>query len=78
MRASMLLLAPLAAGAAVLGSRSEDQSDCPGYYLSNIHEKHNSLTADLTLAGKPCDTYGKDLKDLKLLVEYQTGRDCPF
>ncbi|PLB33629.1 putative alpha-glucosidase [Aspergillus candidus] len=72
MRVSMLLLAPLAAGAAVLGSRSKDQSDCPGYYLSNIHEKHNSLTADLTLAGKPCDTYGKDLKDLKLLVEYQS------
>jgi alpha-glucosidase len=27
----------------------------------------------LTLAGKPCNTYGADLEDLRLLVEYQTG-----
>lgn len=75
MLGSLLLLAPLA-GAAVIGSRSNDTETCPGYKASNVREGVNSLTADLSLAGKPCNTYGTDLKDLKLLVEYQTGR--PF
>ncbi|KAK1139361.1 hypothetical protein N8T08_000812 [Aspergillus melleus] len=70
MLGSLLLLAPLA-GAAVIGSRADSQ-DCPGYKASNVREKGNSLTADLTLAGKPCNSYGTDLKHLKLLVEYQT------
>ncbi|KAL4912832.1 glycosyl hydrolases family 31-domain-containing protein [Aspergillus aurantiobrunneus] len=65
-----LLLLPLV-GAAVIGSRANNQS-CPGYKASHVHESGNTLTADLTLAGKPCNTYGIDLRDLKLLVEYQT------
>ncbi|GAB1217898.1 hypothetical protein ATERTT37_007141 [Aspergillus terreus] len=71
MLGSLLLLAPLA-GAAVIGSRSNNTEPCPGYKVSNVREGVNSLTADLSLAGKPCNTYGTDLKDLKLLVEYQT------
>jgi alpha-glucosidase len=67
---SLLLLAPLV-GAAVIGVR--DNHECPGYKATHIKEGRNSLTADLTLAGKPCNTYGTDLKNLKLLVEYQTG-----
>ncbi|KAF7592271.1 hypothetical protein BBP40_000402 [Aspergillus hancockii] len=70
MLGSLLLLAPLA-GAAVIGSRI-DTKHCPGYKASNIREDKQSLTADLTLAGQPCNTYGTDLKKLKLLVEYQT------
>ncbi|KAI9932221.1 hypothetical protein ASPWEDRAFT_110472 [Aspergillus wentii DTO 134E9] len=70
MLGSLLLLAPLA-GAAVIGSR-ENSQHCPGYKASNVQEGSNSLTADLTLAGNPCNTYGTDLKNLKLLVEYQT------
>jgi alpha-glucosidase len=64
-----LLFLPLV-GAAVIRANSQS---CPGYKAS--HAKHNghTFTADLTLAGKPCDTYGTDLKDLRLLVEYQTG-----
>ncbi|KAL3481946.1 glycosyl hydrolases family 31-domain-containing protein [Aspergillus californicus] len=65
-----LLFLPLV-GAAVIGSRENSQS-CPGYKASRVHENSNSLTAHLTLAGKPCNSYGTDLKDLKLLVEYQT------
>ncbi|KAA8651458.1 putative alpha-glucosidase [Aspergillus tanneri] len=57
--------------AAVIGS-PDHRPQCPGYKASNVHEKDNSLTADLTLAGNPCNVYGSDLKDLKLLVEYQT------
>ncbi|RDW90214.1 putative alpha-glucosidase [Aspergillus mulundensis] len=65
-----LLLLPVV-GAAVIGPRASSQS-CPGYKASHVHENGHTLTADLTLAGKPCDSYGTDLKDLKLLVEYQT------
>ncbi|KAJ5625169.1 hypothetical protein N7510_001478 [Penicillium lagena] len=73
MKPSLLFLAPLA-GAAVLGSRDDDPSrtQCPGYRASNVKNHGQSLTADLTLAGKPCNSYGSDLKNLKLLVEYQT------
>ncbi|KAL4994553.1 glycosyl hydrolases family 31-domain-containing protein [Aspergillus recurvatus] len=65
-----LLFLPLV-GAAVIGPRANSQS-CPGYKASHVNRNGHTLTADLTLAGKPCDTYGTDLKDLKLLVEYQT------
>ena len=68
---SLLLLAPLA-GAAVIGSR-QDTQHCPGYKASNVQQCANSLTADLALTGKACNTYGTDLENLKLLVEYQTG-----
>ncbi|KAE8392352.1 putative alpha/beta-glucosidase agdC [Aspergillus alliaceus] len=70
MLGSLLLLAPLA-GAAVIGSRADTQP-CPGYKASNIQQNDRSLTADLTLAGQPCNTYGTDLQNLRLLVEYQT------
>ncbi|KAL4809285.1 glycosyl hydrolases family 31-domain-containing protein [Aspergillus unguis] len=67
-----LLFLPLV-GASVIGPRAGSRS-CPGYRASHIHESGNSLTADLTLAGTSCDSYGTDLKDLKLLVEYQTDQ----
>jgi alpha-glucosidase len=67
-----LLFLPLV-GAAVIGSRGVNQN-CPGYKATRVHERGNTLTADLTLAGEPCNSYGTDLKDLKLLVEYQTGQ----
>lgn len=73
MLGSLLLCASLA-GAAVIGSRADTQQ-CPGYKASNVQQTDRSLTADLTLAGKPCNTYGTDLQNLKLLVEYQTGRN---
>lgn len=66
----LLLLAPLV-GAAVLGSKD---AKCPGYKASNVEETDNSLTADLVLAGKPCNTFGTDLKELRLLVEYQSSK----
>ncbi|KAL2387339.1 hypothetical protein RJZ90_000078 [Blastomyces dermatitidis] len=45
---------------------------CPGYKASNFHELENVVVADLHLAGQPCNTYGQDLKNLKLRVEYET------
>lgn len=76
MRGLLLLLAPLV-GAAVLETRS-DISACPGYKASNINEQGSSLTADLILNGEPCNAYGEDLQNLKLLVEYQTGQSPWF
>lgn len=71
MRGALILLAPLA-GASFLASRY-DLDDCPGYRASNIKQLGQRLTADLSLAGDACNTYGSDLLDLKLLVEEQSG-----
>ena len=57
------------------GSSSSDPlSACPGYAASNVQKTDSGLTADLKLAGAACNAYGDDLTDLKLTVEYQTGR----
>lgn len=49
------------------------RADCPGYEASNVKQTDNSVTADLTLIGSECNIFGKDLKDLKFVAEYQTG-----
>lgn len=51
-----------------------DLSRCPGYELKHVAQTASSLTASLHLAGEPCNVYGPDIKDLKLLVEYQSGK----
>src|SRR6266498_4325914 len=55
-------------------SQVQYKDGCPGYEASNVTTSTHSLTADLTLAGPGCNTFGHDLKDLKLKVEYQTGK----
>ena len=52
-------------------------SACPGYTATNIVDFGSTLTADLTLSGVACNTYGDDLNALNLLVEYQTGEPLP-
>jgi hypothetical protein len=47
---------------------------CPGYNAGAILSSRSSLTADLSLAGDACNVYGDDLDNLRLLVEYQTGK----
>lgn len=71
MRGSLILLAPLV-GAAVLGPRSSND-ECSGYKAINVKEHDHSLEADLVLNDWACNSYGTDLQNLKLLVEYQTG-----
>jgi alpha-glucosidase len=63
----------LASAASVLSPRSVDLDACPGYNAKNVKENKNGFVADLTLAGKACDVYGKDLKDLKLEVTYDSS-----
>lgn len=48
-------------------------SSCPGYTATDITTTDSGLTARLNLAGPPCNSFGKDLHNLTLLVEYQTG-----
>jgi alpha-glucosidase len=55
-------------------STSLDAIDsCPGYSATNIKTTPFSLTADLTLAGKPCNVFGQDIVGLKLSVLYEDG-----
>jgi alpha-glucosidase len=56
-----------------LQARDADPNACPGYTASNLVKTDSSLTADLTLAGAACNVYSDDIKDLKLVVEYQTS-----
>jgi alpha-glucosidase len=67
-----LLLWPLLA-LADSSSVQQPLANCPGYTVTNVQEQSNGLIADLTLAGSSCDTYGADIVNLKLKVDYQTG-----
>lgn len=58
----------------ILRAREADPNVCPGYAASNVVKTDSSLTADLTLAGAACNVYSDDIKDLKLVVEYQTSK----
>ncbi|PGH02775.1 hypothetical protein AJ79_07540 [Helicocarpus griseus UAMH5409] len=70
---ALSLLLPSLVGAAALCPRDPPSIDkCPGYKASNVNELENTLVADLQLAGEPCNTYGEDLKNLKLRVQYET------
>lgn len=64
-------LVPLSSG---LSNPTAALAICPGYVASNVEETGSSLTANLKLAGEACNVYGRDLVDLKLLVEYQTDK----
>ncbi|KAL2115570.1 hypothetical protein VTJ04DRAFT_9825 [Mycothermus thermophilus] len=46
--------------------------ECPGYRALNVKTTATGLTADLRLAGPPCNTYGTDLEKLRLVVTYET------
>ena len=50
------------------------QADCPGYTASNVRIGGSKIKADLKLSGAACNIYGQDLRDLRLDVEYETGR----
>ncbi|KAI1738075.1 glycoside hydrolase family 31 protein [Xylaria scruposa] len=73
--ASLLLMAAAASATALAGRdyyTGDPLSACPGYSASQVKTTASGLTAALTLAGKGCDVYGTDLKDLILEVSYDT------
>ena len=47
---------------------------CPGYAAQNVIDRGHQLTADLTLNGKACDVFGKDIEKLKLEVTYESSK----
>ena len=51
----------------------DPQAVCPGYKASNIQESDKGFTADLRLAGSPCNVYGNDIEDLTLHVRFQAA-----
>ncbi len=48
------------------------QNRCSGYRARNVRTSSTGLTANLRLAGHPCNVYGTDVRNLVLRVEYQT------
>ena len=50
------------------------QEICLGYKVVNVATTDHGYTADLTLAGEPCNVYGNDIIDLSLVVEYQSRK----
>lgn len=73
----VLGIAGAAAGSAVV-KRAVDLESCPGYVVGNVKEGSGGLTAELRMEGTPCDVYGRDLRDLKVEVEFQTGGLFPL
>ena len=71
-KANMILQIVTLILSGVVASVSVD--DCPGYVAKDIQSTDSSLTASLSLAGDACNVYGNDIQDLKLLVEYQSGK----
>lgn len=72
---SLVLLSSLGLASAVLvlAPRAASVDSCPGYEAKNIRQSSHGFVAELTLAGKACNVYGADLKDLKLEVTYDSG-----
>ncbi|KAK0745418.1 glycosyl hydrolases family 31-domain-containing protein [Apiosordaria backusii] len=67
---SSAAIAPKAVAVAVAAERP--LSECPGYKASNVRTSSSGLTAELSLAGRACNTYGTDLEKLRLEVTYET------
>jgi alpha-glucosidase len=61
-----------AASALAIAPRQNNDTSCPGYSASNIETTGTGLSADLSLAGSPCNSYGKDIENLRLTVIYDT------
>ena len=60
-------------GAAIQQRQADSRRGCPGYRAENVQTTASGLTADLTLAGTACDVFGRDIGDLRLLVNYDSG-----
>lgn len=71
---SVLFSGLASAGALVNRDGDKALAQCPGYTASNVKTSGSGLTAHLTLAGKACDAYSDDLKQLVLEVTYETGK----
>ncbi|KAK8036076.1 alpha-glucosidase [Apiospora rasikravindrae] len=66
--------AGVAAAAAItnrqLPTSSDPSSACPGYTASDVQQSTHGLSASLKLAGTACNSFGRDVQDLKLTINY--------
>ncbi|KAJ6533997.1 glycoside hydrolase family 31 protein [Mycena vulgaris] len=53
---------------------SKNVSSCPGYILSSLEENNIGLTAELSLAGTPCNAFGNDIANLTIQVTYESDQ----
>ncbi|KAK7031219.1 hypothetical protein VNI00_013635 [Paramarasmius palmivorus] len=51
---------------------SRNVSTCPGYTLGSLSETATGFTAQLSLAGAPCNAFGSDLPNLTIEVAYES------
>ncbi|KAK7054983.1 hypothetical protein VNI00_003446 [Paramarasmius palmivorus] len=51
---------------------SRNVSTCPGYSLGSISETATGFTAQLSLAGAPCNAFGTDVPSLTIEVAYES------
>ena len=49
----------------------DPQKACHHHAISNVKGNKYGFTADLTLKGRECNVYGRDVPELKLVVEHQ-------
>lgn len=62
-----------AASGLAIAPRQTNDTSCPGYSASNVQQTGTGLSADLSLAGSPCNSYGNDIENLRLTVNYDTS-----
>lgn len=53
---------------------TDAQTVCPGYTATAVQRTDYGFTAQLNLAGQPCNVYGVDIDALNLTVEYQSDK----
>ena len=58
---------------AIATRQSNDTCVSSGYSASNVQQSGTGLSADLSLAGPACNSYGKDIESLRLTASYDTS-----
>lgn len=70
---ALFLILLLLFATTILAQIPRPAAQCSGYRATNIHEDLSYMTADLILIDN-CSLHSKDIQNLRLLVEYQTGK----
>lgn len=65
-------LVAAASARAIAPRQLSNDTSCPGYSASNVQQTGTGLSADLSLAGAACNSYGKDIENLRLSVNYDS------
>jgi hypothetical protein len=76
MTVTSTLLDGIRNGRAQKQKHSLNVTDCPGYVLDSLVENWSGFTAQLNLAGRPCDAFGYDILNLTIRVTHETTSRC--